>query len=93
VPGTTLRRCLLLSLCALTLALAPLTGWLGPGWVRAVVSPYEDDNAAARQRLRRTCAAIVERYDRWYGDVPYDQWPRSVREVYEVAKRFLAETD
>jgi hypothetical protein len=82
-----------LSLCALTLALPPLAVWLGPGWVRAVVSPYEDDDAAARGQLRKTCAGIVERYDCRYSGVPYDQWPRGVREVYEAAKRFLAEKD
>ena len=53
------------------------------------MAPSPDPTLAAA--LRREAEGIVESRERRYGHLPAHRWPAHQREVYESARRTLAE--
>jgi hypothetical protein len=47
---------------------------------------------AQRTQLRRAARAIVDRYEKMYGEMPVEEWPEERRrEIYRGARRILDE--
>jgi hypothetical protein len=85
-----MRRLLHLTACAVLLAGFPATCHFAPHVLNVVAPPPDPALEAA---LRREAAGIVATRERRYGHLPPHDWPSHEREVYESARRTLAEMD
>jgi hypothetical protein len=62
-----------------------LSEWASPG-AETLKGVWESDAA-----VRRSARAVVETYERKFGHLPLDRWPKNYADNYRQAKRILGE--